>query len=575
MADPRPMALAIDPETPWTAAFRFANQLVRGGTRVLTVTGELPGASEPTLARGTFIIPLSSAFDVGLGEPPAVTAIEAAAAEAGVRLLPVDAGAGVVAAPVAPVVVGLYGGGGAPFNQASLLAECGFMIRFISDAEVRAGQLDDLDVFVMPGGGFRAMHGQIEPLGEAGCRAIATFVERGGMYIGSCAGSYDCAIAPEDFVRSCPAQRHLQIINARVWNDTPAEFGALQSPGVGVVTVRNERPDHPVMYGLPETFDLVHYNGPIFEVLDEPLIEGASLATGLASFSGWTPDFTPGEAFAGEPVDGNETLLARAVAAGRHTGVAGYYGAGRVVAFGSHPEFGDDLPMARWSLPARMLANAVLWQATEVAGSGARSVARVAGPVSVPVGSALAAVRPAVEALLARVDQLQERPIEPRPSWLAPAYSLSMFGLPPEEIWRRSLNEIKALSGEAIGLADELAERVGTMLKSGGAGGPGDARLAAAFQVEHWLLDERPAEWRQDGGYQGVLALLRIATEMCDEALARWDVSLGPPAGAYAYMFENPYHLVVGSYLAAIGCVAGAVHLLRALRSEVNLSATL
>src|SRR5690606_27907025 len=132
---------------------------------------------------------------------------------------------GVVAAPVAPVVVGLYGGGGAPFNQASLLAECGFMIRFISDAEVRAGQLDDLDVFVMPGGGFRAMHGQIEPLGEAGCRAIATFVERGGMYIGSCAGSYDCAIAPEDFVRSCPAQRHLQIINARVWNDTPAEFG--------------------------------------------------------------------------------------------------------------------------------------------------------------------------------------------------------------------------------------------------------------------------------------------------------------------------------------------------------------
>jgi hypothetical protein len=85
------------------------------------------------------------------------------------------------------------------------------------------------------------------------------------------------------------------------------------------------------------------------------------------------------------------------------------------------------------------------------------------------------------------------------------------------------------------------------------------------------VLDERPTEWRQDGGYQGVLALLGTAVRMCDTALERWDIALGPPAGAYGYLHENPYHLVAGSYLAAIGCVGGALSLLRALGSELRM----
>jgi hypothetical protein len=85
------------------------------------------------------------------------------------------------------------------------------------------------------------------------------------------------------------------------------------------------------------------------------------------------------------------------------------------------------------------------------------------------------------------------------------------------------------------------------------------------------MLDERPAAWKQDGGYQGVAALLRTAHEMCSAALDRWDVELGPPAGPYDYFLENPYHLVAGSYLAAIGCVAGAVQLLRALTAEATM----
>jgi hypothetical protein len=59
---------------------------------------------------------------------------------------------------------------------------------------------------------------------------------------------------------------------------------------------------------------------------------------------------------------------------------------------------------------------------------------------------------------------------------------------------------------------------------------------------------------------------------MCDEALDRWDQELGPSASAYAYLHENPYHLVAGSYLAAVGCVAGALHLLRVAAAELEMA---
>jgi hypothetical protein len=59
---------------------------------------------------------------------------------------------------------------------------------------------------------------------------------------------------------------------------------------------------------------------------------------------------------------------------------------------------------------------------------------------------------------------------------------------------------------------------------------------------------------------------------MCDTALERWDLTLGPPAGAYGYLHENPYHLVAGSYLATIGCVGGALSLLRALGDELRMA---
>jgi len=112
--------------------------------------------------------------------------------------------------------------------------------------------------------------------------------------------------------------------------------------------------------------------------------------------------------------------------------------------------------------------------------------------------------------------------------------------------------------------AGELGDRLSGL-------GSSDAERDVAAQVDRWVLEERRATWRQDGGYQGVAALLRTAHEMCVAADEQWDVELGPPAGPYDYFEKNPYHLVAGSYLAAIGCVVGAAQLVRVLEAEVAL----
>ena len=279
-----------------------------------------------------------------------------------------------------PLRIAIYGGGGAPFNHARIFTELGFQVEFISPQEIRAGKLDDYDLFVVPGGGGLAMLGQLNPLGDEGCRLIKDWVQRGGMYIGSCAGAFDAAIVAESFLEVCPQQRRLQMVNAQVWNRGDTEWIGLESPGIGVIEGHNMQPEHPVMFGLPERFSITHYNGPFFDA-DIDILPDASAATGLLAVAGAAQDFTHSERFlrfsdGGQP---EATLLNRAAREGRFNVVSGYNGLGRVVLFGSHPEFGYNLAMDDWGLPARMLANAAFWQAGQLGRARPAFVKREAG----------------------------------------------------------------------------------------------------------------------------------------------------------------------------------------------------
>lgn len=568
-----PDAIVIPAADNWVAACAAANRLLRGGYRVLWIT-ESPAAGEGPAAGG-FLVPLAPAFDPGLSEPVAAAVVWDVLNEAGVHAVPATGG-GILAAPMAPVRVGVYGGGGAPFNHAAIMAACGFRCRFLSDAEVRAGALHEVDVFIVPGGGSRAMHGQIEPLGEAGCRAIAEFVRDGGMYIGCCAGTYDCIVNSDAFVASCPPQRHLQLLNATAWQGEAAieMFGSIQSPGVGVIELRNDNPTHPVMLGLPPVFPIVHYNGPILDPLPDSRIPGASAAVGLASFAGITDRFTAAEDFAGPAAAGDGTYIASGLAAARFAAAFGEFGTGRVVAFGSHPELGPDLPMTEWFGAARMLANAVLWQATARSINHPDDTVPAAGPLGLPLGSGYDETVRLANDLAGRARSLQQLPVEPRPSWLQPDYAMSIFGLAPDAVWRQSLIEIQRLADQAVLLSRTLSERVTTLMQA--ADVPASAPVRQAITAaEHRLHYQRAAAWHQDGGYQGVHTLLRTAIAMCERASDQWEVELGPAAGPYGYLDTNPYHLVAGSYLAAIGTVAGAVQLLRVTASELAMAEAL
>jgi hypothetical protein len=419
--------------------------------------------------------------------------------------------------PERPARIALYGGGGSPFHHAAVFARAGHDVEFVFPDDVRAGALEGFDVFVMPGGGYRAMMGQIDPLGVEGARALREYVEGGGMYIGCCAGSYDAATVAPSFHAICPAQSEMCLLEARVWNEGGEEWG-LRSPGIGVLRAETIAADHPVMAGMPETFEIAHYNGPLF-----------TGAQPLARVTGRTDRFTAWEETLGERPE--RALIDDAADEGIANIVAGPCGRGRVVLFGSHPEFGFSISMEDEQLPGRMLLNAVDWQLAE---SGA--------PDRPPVELATDAEPREEDTDPARVaelaDQLTERTAVIRARgtdarWLEPAYAMSFFGLPPVEIWSRSLDAIDRLAEEA-------------------------ARHAAGTDPR--VLGFRPpAEWDLDGGYHGVVALLEQSVELLDQALATWDFDPGEPtANPYEHMTTSPYHLVAGSYLAAVGRVGAA-----------------
>jgi len=417
-----------------------------------------------------------------------------------------------------PARVALYGGGGAPYHHAALFARAGHRIDFVFPVDIAGGCLRAYDAFVMPGGGYRAMSGQIDPLGHEGARAIREYVHAGGMYIGSCAGSYDAATVPASFVAACPAQADLCLLSARIWNETGTSWVGLQSPGVGVLRARNVAPTHPVMDGMPEVFDIVHYNGPLFR-------GGEALAT----VDGPTERFTPAEQFLTATT--TRTLIDDAAASGVANIVVGRLGQGRVVLFGSHPEFGFSLSMTDPQLPARMLENAIRWQLEESGTRDDSSIDIVAYARPVPMGDLgeratrlLGQIRERCAGLYVRDDG---------PGWLQRNYAMSTFGLSPREIWAVALDEMRRLT-------DTIEQRV--------------------MDVDPWVLVFRqPAQWDLDGGFHGVVALLEQAEQMLGQARAQWNLDLGAPsADPYAFASTSPYHLVAGSYLAAIGRLASA-----------------
>jgi hypothetical protein len=559
-------------EAEWWKGYRLVNLLLRAGIPVFWLLDEATGAPgadgrEVALPRGSFLIGDGRLEDRNRAQDTAVADL---AGRLGVQLRQY----GRVTAPALLRLrasrVAVYGGGGAPFHHLFVLRSLGFVADPIMPEQIRSGALGAYVALAVPGGGWRAMEGQLCPLAGEGCRAVAEFVRRGGLYLGSCAGSYDAALVPETFHQRCPEQREMQLINAEVWNSGDPAWGGLESPGVGVVEVEGTRPDHPILFNLPPRFRMTHYNGPIFAPVTGR-VPGASLAEGLVRFTGPTDRFTAAEHFLAPSAAGAErqpTLLERAAQQGLFSVVCGRLDAGGVVLYGSHPEFGQDLSLigAQNGLEdsALLLANALFWHAAIEERDAGQDAPEPGWPDlwAQPASACLMAPRRRQARLKRVMDELSGLTGEAHrpPWWLDQRYSMSVFGRAPAEIWRSECGRMSSLTGR---LGDDL-DRLGRLMDDADAARAGAApSRALAWAVRDCSYRRDPA-WEQDGGYQGADALLAEAIEMLEQALhLRDSPAQAPPQNAYEDAGSNPFHLAVGSYLAASGLLSAAVLLIR------------
>ena len=438
--------------------------------------------------------------------------------------------------------VGIYGGGGAPYHHAALVALWGGRPVMVDGEHIKAGALRQVDVMVFPGGGIRAMEGLLEPLGIEGAAELRRWVADGGMYIGTCAGSFLPACVGQAYWNAHPEARELCMVPAVLANSGESEPEALISPGVGVLQVEVTVPEHWLAQGLPQRFDVVHYNGPMFLVDEQagvPRHEAEpTKPEGVVRFTGRTANFTPSEAFMNHAYSGG-TLFDSCVQRGAYSAITAQYGSGAVVLFGSHPEFGFDAMQLGWGISSRLFANALRHQATNRRGSSPGQTVKAASSAS---GAALAEAATTASAKLAglsgRFDALAHAAHK---EWLIPGEAPGFLGHSAEELWRESLSRAAEVSAAAARYLKRLTA---------------ESDSAAFAAVHKWIDHEaRPG---QDYGFVGLKQLV----ETLEQVVSRGEAKLHQPPfqmkHAYDGFFDHPYLLLAATYLSASGLVSSA-----------------
>ena len=434
--------------------------------------------------------------------------------------------------------VGVYGSGGAPYHHSALLALWGCEPIPVRAEDIRAGLLGALDALVVPGGGFTAMRGLTDPLGCDGAETVRDWVGAGGLYLSSCAGSFLPAELGEAYWCAHEETRQLHMVRIPLANGADSAFAGLTSPGVGTLEVSVTDPAHWLAEGLPARFELVHYNGPLF-VLGTPLpaANDARLDTpeGVIAVQGATGAFTPSEAFMDAEAL-TETLLGRCAAQGAFTGVTAAYGAGQVVLFGSHPEFGFDVLQLGWGRGVRLLANALRFQAER------RPARQSSHPPAADVDPAKLRghLGDAAASLSRSARAFGDLGAATPSAWLEPGQVPTFMGRAPSVLWLEATRQAAHAAEGAAALAERLARD------------SADLRPAARWVFEQPLGN-------QDVGFMGLCQLAGRVEAGLEQTRRRLKDTPHPLAHAYDGLQSHPFHLAVGSYLSAAGLCASAL----------------
>ncbi len=200
-----------------------------------------------------------------------------------------------------------------------LTPEHGFECQLVRPEDIRAGQLSEFQVLVMPGGSGGKQAEMLEPGGR---EAIRNFVDGGGGYVGICAGSY---------LASAQYSWSLNLINAQVWDRahwargtgtvnvglTPQGSGFFQAASK-VTKPDSESTEHERSQ-LADSIAVRYAQGPLLVPGEHPDLPQYDV---LATFESEV-------AAKGAPVG---------AMVGTHAIIRSQFGSGRVICYSPHPE---------------------------------------------------------------------------------------------------------------------------------------------------------------------------------------------------------------------------------------------
>jgi putative intracellular protease/amidase len=221
--------------------------------------------------------------------------------------LDVDRLAGRTAAPDGTWVA-LYDAGGTggqgTVSVARILGRAGMHVVPVGAEEIAAGSLADFDVVIFPGGSGSK---QAAAIGERGREQVRQFVERGGGYIGICAGAYLCTsgfdwglrildaktVSPKWQRGEATLKIELTPAGRGILGDHPAPLDVRYQNGP-VITPANldTVPDYEVLAYFRT--EIAKNGSPAGVMLDSPAIAAGSYSHGRVLFVSPHPEQTPG-----------------------------------------------------------------------------------------------------------------------------------------------------------------------------------------------------------------------------------------------------------------------------------------
>jgi hypothetical protein len=578
-------ALLISTDNNWVSTYRAINYLLSYGVRVLWSKDAIDEATFQETP-GAFLIPLDKVVFNSKNDNT-LQSYKQLTQEKIVRFLKsekimfeeVEVNKHINVSALSPTRVALYQDSGC-YSHAFVLSRTGFALDWVTGMEVSSGILDSYDLF-MSGGGGSAVKANINrenlllaSMGVDGAKKVNEFVKNGGSYFGFCGGSYIGSVVRERFMNWWhPAKKYLTMMNVEDYYIDENSDSGFRSPGQGVFIAKNVEPENPLMFGLPDLFRCVHWNGPVWKLI-EAHVDDASSPKSVVELNDVEPEmFTPSEYFKTNlshlNSDFNNTGFYKACKKSISTIAQGFYGTGLVVLSGSHPERvpGYNIELDKNTLwnSARILCNASFW-APSISNRKRKKPVKRYGSFVVPFQSTDKDCTEKLNWIRENTINLEQSKFDKKPGWLDQSYYTLAFGLTPNQMYCTSLEIIPKLCDKItkgltdidtqIGKIKEILNEVEKKLNIKDSNDQlGSDHRALKLLMEYGsetifsyfnlLGKQKEPLWDQRGRqvFQGIIDNIRIAFEQTKKAVEVNELQINEKKTSCKFT-ENPFTYV-------------------------------